>query len=540
MAESDSKALEFDVVRRLLERLASTPYGADAARALEPAPGVAEAQRMQDAIGAARRLLEAGEHLHFPGTPDVRAALRQAAPTGSSLSGMALYHLALVIALGARLHPVVTRAPALYPEPRDLEAAAPVGEVLRGAVGPNGQVLPEASPRLTELHAQWRELQAQVAKDLAAHAVRLLGISPADAASRVVWPGGRGALTLPPAVAEGVKGVRRGMSSTGRDLIVEPVEIVALNNRLETVRGQQEAEQAAVRRALTSSVRAHLPVLDRLVGALTWIDLAAAGARLAVQMNAIPPRLVDVPAIRLEGAFHPGLLLQRADVAAGPTPVPLSLELNAEQPIVIITGPNTGGKTVVLKTVGLLTLMAQCGLHLPSQGQCTIGGFRNVIVGIGDSQSLYHHLSTFAGHVQTLKRAVDEAAPDTLVLLDELGTGTDPEEGAALAMAVLDELVARNVFALITTHLPPLKGYAAREPRAVSAAMEFDQERLAPTYRLTIGSVGVSHGLTIAGRNGLPEALIARARAYLSQMGAPTATAGRGGEAGTEDGAESR
>lgn len=518
MADSDLKALEFDVVRRLLERLTSTPYGADAARALEPAPGVAEALRMQGAVTAARALIEAGERLQFPGTPDVRAALRQAAPTGSALSGTALYHLALVIVLGQRLHPIVDQARALYPEARDLHAVNEVGETLRRCITPNGQIRPEASTRLTELHAQWRDLEAQVMKDLSGQAGRLLNISPAAAAERVTWPGGRGALSLPPAVAERVKGVRRGTSSTGREQIVEPVEIVAHNNRLEAVRGQQDAEQAAVRRSLTDSVRSQLPMLDRLIGAITWIDLAAAGARLAIQMNAIPPLLVEAPLIRLENAFHPGLLLQRSGGERGVAPVPLSLELNPERPIVIITGPNTGGKTVVLKTVGMLTLMAQCGLHLPSERPCTIGGFRKVIVGIGDPQNLYHHLSTFAGHVQTLRRLMEEAARDTLVLLDELGTGTDPEEGAALAMAVLDELIARDVCALITTHLPPLKTYADRQGRAVNAAMEFDQERLAPTYRLAIGTVGVSHGLTIAGRNGLPETLIARARSYLAEM----------------------
>ncbi len=521
MADSDFKALEFDVVRRLLERLSSTPYGADAAHGLAPAPSIAEALRMQRAVSVARRLIESGEMLHFPGTPDVRAALRQAAPSGSALSGNALHHLSLIVTLGQRLYPLADLEPALYPVSHDLVAVAPAGETLKQSVSPNGQLRPEASPRLAQLYGQWRDLRAQVAKVLEEQAARLLNIGPRDAADRIVWSGSRGALSLPPMAAERVKGVHRGSSANGREQIVEPIEVVGLNNRLESAQGQQEAEQAAVRRALTDRVRAELPAFDRLVGAITWIDLAAAGARLSIQMNAVPPMLVDEPVIRLENAFHPGLLLQFS-ANQGPRPVPLSLQLNPEQPIVIITGPNTGGKTVVLKTVGVLTLMARCGLHLPSEGPCTIGGFREVIVGIGDPQNLYHHLSTFAGHVETLKRLMEEAGPDTLVLLDELGTGTDPEEGAALAMAVLDELSDRGVRALITTHLPPLKGYAERHARAVNAAMQFDGEHLVPTYHLEIGSSGISHGLTIAGRRGLPAPLIARARAYLAEISPAT------------------
>jgi DNA mismatch repair protein MutS2 len=198
---------------------------------------------------------------------------------------------------------------------------------------------------------------------------------------------------------------------------------------------------------------------------------------------------------------------------------PLDLRLDAAQPLLLITGPNMGGKTVALKTAGLLTLMALAGLHIPAAPGSQVGWFTRVAVDIGDHQSLHHHLSTFAGHVEVLKGVLANADHATLVLLDELGTGTDPDEGAALAMAVLDQLAERGVRGVITTHLPRLKAFASAHPRLANASMRFDEQTLAPTYELVVGQAGRSLGLTIAERRGLPAETVSRARAYLARGG---------------------
>ncbi len=293
-----------------------------------------------------------------------------------------------------------------------------------------------------------------------------------------------------------------------------------MKNRAEALSGQQEVEIQALLREVTEFLRGHLAVLGRMLDALTWIDLALAAGKLSAQFNAHAPQMVDVPRIQLDRAYHPALLLQFAG-GQGPRPVPLSVTLDAHQPMLIITGPNTGGKTVVLKTVGLLVTMAHCGLHIPADGDCIIGDFSRVIVDIGDPQSFYHHLSTFAGHVEALKRILRDAGRGTLVLLDELGTGTDPEEGAALAMAVLDELAARHVQGIVTTHLAPLKAFAAHHDWLTNASMAFDEARLQPTYQLQIGTTGRSLGLVIARKNGLPQEVVERAQAYLRRMATP-------------------
>ena len=512
--QSDLPALEFGGIQRLLEKLTSTPYGAEAARNLAPAPTAAVAMQMQTAVSAARHLIEAGQAPKLVRLPDIRAALRQASQSGAALPGSALHNIRMVLAAADALAAAVGQTPGLYAgESAELQPPPSLQTALAAALLPGGNIRHDANPALLRLHGEIEALRAELQTLLKAR-LQANDLKGAVANERVHWQGHRGMLSLPPAIAERVKGVRRGASANGRELIVEPLEVVGLNNKLEALGGQQEQEQQLLRRALTDAVRAEGAALARLVEAITWIDLALAGGHLSAHLNAAPPTFVAGASIALDRAYHPAMLLQFAQ-GQGPRPVPLSIALDEAQPMLLVTGPNTGGKTVVLKTVGLLVTMAYCGLHLPAEGRCVIGDFTRIIVGIGDAQSLQHHLSTFAGHVEVLKRLLQEADAGTLVLMDELGTGTDPEEGAALAMAVLDELSARHVRGIVTTHLPPLKAYAKRHPALQNASMHFDRASLAPTYRLDVGVSGRSLGLVIAGQRGLPETLLARARAHL-------------------------
>lgn len=515
--QSDLKALEFAAIQRLLEKLAHTPYGAEAARNIEPAPEPAIARRMQAAVSAARRLIERGDIPNLARLPDVRPALRQAQHAGAVLQGQALQHIRAVMQAIARLKPCLAYEPALYPASvSDLDPPADLLTQLDLALHASGQLRSDASATLKELNEQIAALRHE------AEAVLKQRVGQTDlvgkvAQDKIVWQGQRAVLTVPADCVDSIRGVRRGSAAGAREQWVEPLEVVAVNNRLETLGGQQEAEQQYIRRALTDAVREHASDLERMLSALTWIDLALAAGQLSVHLNASEPVLAEDTALKLDRVYHPAMLLQFAE-HHGPQPVPLTVHLDQEQPMLLITGPNTGGKTVVLKTVGLLVTMAHCGLHIPAEGDCRIGNFARAIVGIGDPQSLYHHLSTFAGHVDLLKRLLADADARTLVLLDELGTGTDPEEGAALAMAVLDELARRDVRGIITTHLSPLKSYAEGHARLRNACMHFDQERLEPTYELKLGTTGRSLGLIIAGQRGLPAALLENAREHLRKM----------------------
>ncbi len=508
--EADLKPLEFEGIRRLLERLCATPFGADAARQLAPAPSIDVARQLQAAITAARGGLESGEGPILPELPDVRAAIRQVAAPGAALAGTAFRNLARVLRVGEQLRPYVEKRPELLPTgPDRLDAAADLLPLIEAALLPNGSVREDGNDALRELHGELKDAREQIQETLQGHLRR--------PGARIHWSGQRACLHLPDDAAEQIRGVRRGTGPGGHGYLVEPMELVAGNNRLERLAGAIAQENQAILRALSDAGRERLNGLRYLVESLTWVDLALAGAQLSIHLHGKAAEMVDAPVLVLEEAYHPQLILAYAE-RHGPQPRPLSVHLDADCPILVITGPNSGGKSVSLKTVGLLTIMAHCGLHLPVGGRAVIGNFTRVFVDMGDPQSVAFALSTYSGHVEVLKRLLAAADDHTLILLDELGTGTDPEEGAALAMAVLDQLAERGVRGMVTTHLAPLKAFADTHACLRNASMRFDQDRLEPTYELQIGVPGRSLGLLIAARRGLPEALISKAHAYLARL----------------------
>lgn len=512
---TDLRALDFDAIQRMLEKLARTPYGEEAARNLMPAPNRVVALQMQAAVSAARQAIDAGEAPRLTTLPQIQAALRQAVAQGAVLRPQALSHIAQVLEAAAGLVADVERRAELYPGPAaDLNPAVALRQRLAATVEAHGRLRSDATPRLAELTAEYME-RRRAAESIVLERMRRNDVADGIRdPEKVHWQGDRAVLAIPHDLADKVKGVRHGTHVGGRDQLIEPLEVVGANNRTEAMCGEVNAEQQRVLREVTDEVRANLEAINRAVSGLTWIDLAVAAGELSARMGGHAPALTGAPGVVLQEAYHPLLLLQFADGTLE-RPVPLTLHLDNDRRILVITGPNTGGKTVALKTLGLLIAMAQCGLHVPADGDCTFGWYRNIMVDVGDRQSLYHHLSTFAGHVEVLKRILEESDGHSLVLLDELGTGTDPEEGAALAMAVLDELADRGVQGIVNTHLSPLKEYAASRQWLCNACMLFDQEKLRPTYRLAIGQPGVSLGLIIAESNGLPGGLIERARGHL-------------------------
>jgi DNA mismatch repair protein MutS2 len=314
-----------------------------------------------------------------------------------------------------------------------------------------------------------------------------------------------------------LRAIVHDQSASGATLFIEPLSVVDLNNQ---VRELVLAERDEVRRilaALSALVGEHAAAIAETVEALAQLDLAFAKARYAEVLRATEPVLrerqpakPDHPGsvLRLRHARHP--LLDPVRV------VPIDLELDPDTFILVITGPNTGGKTVSLKTAGLLALMAQCGLHLPAQSGSELTVFDSVYADIGDEQSIEQSLSTFSSHITTIIRILGQADDGSLVVLDELGAGTDPQEGSALARAILGALIDRRVTTLVATHYSELKAYAHTTPGVRNASMEFDLETLQPTYHLTIGLPGRSNALAIAQRLGLGQDLIERARSYVA------------------------
>jgi DNA mismatch repair protein MutS2 len=304
-----------------------------------------------------------------------------------------------------------------------------------------------------------------------------------------------------------VPGVVHDQSASGQTIFVEPLAVTEMNNRLKELELREEREIERILRSLSERVAANGPALRETVDALASVDLAFAKARYASALRAAPPLLNSDGLTELAMARHP---LLKGEV------VPISIRVGGEFRVLVITGPNTGGKTVALKTIGLLTLMAQAGMHVPAAPESVVAVFPHVFADIGDEQSIEQSLSTFSSHMRNIVSMLPEIDERSLVLLDELGAGTDPQEGAALARALLKSLLDSGARAAVTTHYSELKTFAHEEEGVENASVEFDVETLSPTYRLIIGLPGRSQALAIARRLGMPQHILSRARQFVS------------------------
>lgn len=502
-------ALDFPaIVERLAER-AATPMGAELARRVRPLAGRLAVRRAQAETTEARRLLDEGHGLPFDGVRDIRAAVARA-EKGGRLDGAELWAVASTARAAARLakHLRARReqAPTLADRAETLGDHARLAAAIEAAVDADGLVVDGASPELARLRRQHRSLSARLRERLDSLA-RSPALAPFLQEPIVTLRAGRYVVPVKAEHRASVPGVVHDTSSSGATVFVEPMAVVEINNELRRVEAAIRDEEERILAELSERVRAEALALRATVDALAELDLIAARARLSAEMDAVEPEGLDGEAVDLRGARHP-LLTGHV--------VPIDVRLGGEIRTLVITGPNTGGKTVSLKTVGLLAVMAQCGLHVPALPGSRLPVFPQVFCDAGDEQGVQQNLSTFSSHMSHIVEMVGRARRGALVLLDELGAGTDPAEGAALAMAILQTFQQRGCLTMATTHYSELKAFAYREPGMRNASVEFDAETLRPTYRLTIGLPGKSNAFAIAARLGLPGDILARAREYLS------------------------
>jgi len=493
------EALEFARIRQALADRASTFMGQEAALTLTPKPTLEEALAQQATIAEAL-----GYPYRLGGISDIRAPLA-AAREGKRLQGLELLGIAHTLEAAIQLkHELLEIGERLS------AIAAQIGEhtLYRRRVAESleegGAVKDSASPRLAQIRKRLNPLREQIHErlyslmDRAGNAIQERYITLRR--DRYVIP-------VKASFQHQVPGIVLDQSDTGLTVFIEPSSVVPLNNQLYSLRLEEEAEVARILFELTGLL-AQDPEIDQTLSAITALDLARAGAALAEDWKLSKPRFNLEGTYRLEGAWHPLI----------PNPVANDLELSQAARLMLLTGPNMGGKTALLKTLGLAVLMAQSGLYVAARS-AQLSFPDQVFVDIGDEQSLEASLSTFAAHLLRLKEVLAEATPQSLVLVDELGSGTDPEEGAALSQAFLEALLERGARGLITTHLSPLKAFAQETPGVQNASMRFDLEHLAPTYQLVVGTPGRSYALAIARRLGFPEALNARAEALLGPEG---------------------
>ncbi len=512
------RGIEWDAVRALLAREAQTAMGRERAVALEPLTELPAIQSSIDATAQARRALTEVSPPPLDTVPDVRPILDRARVAGSVLEGADLVLLATALAVGPRLaawaRTVRPPAPDVAALADSLPPTLDLAERLDRALDDEGGIVDEASPRLGRVRRELRERRRRIVAELE----RMLQGSDADrlfADRYVTVRHGRYVLPVRAEARGRIRGIVHDRSQSGQTLFVEPADLVEPNNDLVQLAREEEAEVARILAELTDAVRQRLGDLETLVERVAGLDLIFARAQLAERMQATPPIVGDGPTVALRGARHPLLLAQSWAHPDRPV-VPVDLELDPDHPVVVITGPNAGGKTIALTTLALHALMAQSGCHLPADEGSRLPVFTRVHAIIGDEQSVAENLSTFSAFLQHVRGILAEADERSLVLLDELGAGTDPDEGAALAQAILETLAERGALVAATTHLEPLKAFASTYPRARNASVEFDTATLAPTFRLRYGHPGQSLALTMAARLGLGPDLIARAESHRS------------------------
>jgi len=499
--------LESPAVReRLAERTAFGP-SRRLAEALSPESDPVLVTRGLDQTDEARSLLEERPGVGVMGARDIGPAIERAA-RGGRLDPQQFLDVWVTLDATAALKPHLAdaRRPLQRELGRSLHPLPAISSTLARSFDPAGELLDTASPRLGGLRAAVR-----IAFDRLKRRLDSLVASELSGALQepiVTLRNGRYVVPVRADAKGRVKGIVHDSSGSGQTLFIEPLVIVELGNAW---REAQLAEQEEVERILdelSKLVGANAGPLRETLGALAQFDLWSAKAQLAGEMDANRAETAKQPEVILLSARHPGLTGRV---------VPIDVRLGDGYTALVVTGPNTGGKTVTLRTLGLLALMHQAGLHIPAAVGSRLPVFRDVFADIGDEQSIAQSLSTFSGHMRSIIRIVEAAGPGTLVLLDELGAGTDPTEGSALAQALLDHFIKAGALVAATTHYAELKAYAHTASGARNASVEFDLETLSPTYHLTIGLPGGSQAFAIAERLGLPEALVADARSRLTE-----------------------
>jgi DNA mismatch repair protein MutS2 len=403
-----------------------------------------------------------------------------------------------------------------------LALATPQGlvDAISRTVSDKGEVLDSASPKLASLRSQVRVAHERLMSRLQKYVTDGQSASMLQE-SIITQRDGRYVIPLRAEFKGRIKAIVHDQSASGATLFVEPLAVVELNNSYRELQLAERDEERRVLAELSAQVALHAEPLTTGVQAIAELDLAFAKAKYAIEIHASEPVLHPLDDGRQTTAHHPSSIVCRLIHARHPlldpnTVVPIDVDLKPGTFAMVITGPNTGGKTVTLKTVGLMVLMAQSGLHIPAQSGSELACFKAVWADIGDEQSIEQSLSTFSGHITNIIKILKKADARALVILDELGAGTDPQEGAALARAILTHLLSANITTLVATHYPELKTFAHSTPGVVNASLEFDIQTLRPTYKLTIGLPGRSNALAIASRLGLPEAIVSAARGEIS------------------------
>ena len=505
--------LEYNKIIELLTEQASSFSGKERCRMLKPMISLSDIQSAQEETAAAfTRIVKKGRP-SFSGCNPVGDSLKRL-EVGAALGSGELLRICKLLETAGRVKSYGRHETSVESEDcldalfQQLEPVAPLSAEIRRCILEEDEISDDASPTLKHIRRSMSQINDKVHATLSGLVNGSLRTYLQDPI--ITMRGDRYCIPVKAEYRSQVQGLIHDQSSTGSTLFIEPMSVVKLNNDLKELYGKEQEEIQVILARLSVDVAEYIDAIGTDYSVLTELDFIFARGILALDMNASMPLFNTDGRIYIREGRHP--LLDKKKV------VPITVMLGDEFDLLIITGPNTGGKTVSLKTVGLFTLMGQAGLHIPALDRSELAVFHDVYADIGDEQSIEQSLSTFSSHMTNIVSFLKQVDESSLVLFDELGAGTDPTEGAALAIAILNHLHGRGIRTMATTHYSELKVYALSTPGVENACCEFDLETLRPTYHLLIGIPGKSNAFAIAGKLGLPDYIIEEARTHLTEQ----------------------
>ena len=514
MQERVLKVLEFTKVReQLLEHAAST-LGQNKIKKLIPSTNFEEVVRLQAETDESATVLRIKGNVPLSGIYDIRAQVKRSV-IGGVLSPHELVHVASTIHASRKMKRFIeeiaeerTEIPILMEQVERIVPLTNLEQTIKMAIDESGEVLDSASQLLRTLRHQLRSNEARVREKLESM-IRSSNAQKMLSDAIVTIRNDRFVIPVKQEYRSHYGGIIHDQSASGQTLFIEPQVIVQLNNQLQDIRVKEQVEMERILTELSANTAEHEAELQIIVEILTNLDFIFAKARYARQIKASMPLMNHDGRIALYKARHP--LIPSDEVVAN------DILLGKDYTTIVITGPNTGGKTVTLKTLGLCSLMAQAGLQIPAYDGSELAVFDSIYADIGDEQSIEQSLSTFSSHMVNIVEILENVGFNSLVLFDELGAGTDPQEGAALAISILDEVHNRGARVIATTHYPELKAYGYNREGVLNASVEFDVESLSPTYKLLLGVPGRSNAFEISKRLGLSDRVIQSARSHVSE-----------------------
>jgi len=522
LADRDLELLEFHKVREILAGFTSFSTSRDLALNLVPLSDEAEVRLRLSESAEARRLLSLSPDTNIGEVADIRELAKMAA-LGKVLPPQSLLEIQKTLSAAHRLKSHLVDLPQEVPRlsglAKDIVALDQLADDIDGCLSPTGDVLDAASPKLASVRHRMREVRQQLLTHLQAIITSPRGRKIVQEPI-ITEREGRYVIPVKVESRRQIKGIVHDVSNTEATVFIEPWTTTDTQNELRQLVAEERDEIETILRTLSAEVGAFQGEISSNIEVIAEIDLALAKARFAREARATEPIIVAPARIAKPDGAEPGGVLRLVE-ARHPLlkkkAVPLSVEIGRDFSVLVITGPNTGGKTVALKTLGLLSLMARAGLPIPAQPESRIPVFDTVYADIGDEQSIEQTLSTFSWHIGNIVRIINNATAQSLVLLDELGTNTDPGEGSALGRAILLHFLSQRTMAVATTHYTELKALAHATGGMENAALDVDPVTMAPAYHLTVGIPGGSNALTTASRLGLPEEIVTCARQMLSE-----------------------